>query len=283
MKQSIIMVMIAVAAFNSVFAAEPVLQEPQIDESAGVVEIKLPPKDSSEYWAVRAEAMSKLLPLLTQKRTEAKKQVQLLADYLLSIGKATEFAEKKVPVPSDPNVFLEVLQMGQRLEEMNMPVPKKRPSWDELVEIAMEYVIYDGYLPVEIEEGEDRLQFVQACVKKEEYGQKVRKDLRTSLDQYARMWVYLDSINKKNDFKVYLADLKLKDKEQRDQQKAAYLDARRDKAVAQAEREAQMKQQAAMDRYQFESSKKERIYQDRQNRLEYQQSLLNNRLVNGGY
>lgn len=271
------------AAFNVVFGAEPVVQEPQINEDNGIVEIKIPPKNSPEYWTVRSEAMSKLLPLLTKKRAEMKKQVQLLADYLLTIDKATEFTEKNVPVPSDPNVFFELLQMGQRLEEMNIPKPQKRPSWEEIMEFAMQYVIYDGYLPTVLEEGEDLSQFIQACTKKEEYGQKVRKELRASVDQCARMWVYLGSIDKKNDYKVYYAGLKLKEKEQKDQEKAAYMAAHRDKAIAQAEQEAQMKQQAAMDRYQFESSKKERVYEDRQNRLEYQQSLLNNRLVNSGY
>ena len=94
---------------------------------------------------------------------------------------------------------------------MNIDVPKERPSWDQLVEIAMQHALYEGFWPTDVDA--DELQdYIDICKKKEEYGQKVRNDLRKNLDQCAKMWVYLDQIKKLGEFKASAADVILEKK-----------------------------------------------------------------------
>ncbi len=286
-----IMILFVAAGLNMALAAEMATEPDKAakdsssvtaEDAAIIEEIALPEKNSPEYWNVRSEAISELLPLLTKKRTEMKKNLQLFADYLSGIGKASEFASKNVPVPTNPNVYFEILQIHQALPGLDTSKITKRPSWDELMELVMGHVLTEGYLPTDVEEGDDLAQYIQVCRKKEEYGQKVRQEMRLALDQCARIWVYLDSIEQKDKFKAYYADLKLTQKAQKDAQKEVMLEQKRQTTLASAQQQEQQKAEDAMARAEFQSSKKERAYEDRQARLEHSQSMLDQRFVSGG-
>lgn len=240
----------------------------------------LPEKNSTEYWVVRSVAMTEFIPLLTKKRTELKKKAQLLADYLVKIGKADEFAALKMPVTYDAKVYTDILQIGEAFAQMNMEMPKERPSWDVLVEIAMKYVIYEGYWPTDVEEGEDAILYIEMCRKKEEYGQKVRKDIRVMLDQAAKVWFYLDSIGQLKNFKAYAADLILRQKTGKAREKAIYAQAHQEETIAQTRARQQRKFEDAEDRASFRSNRRERTYESYQDHLLYRQSRLDERFVN---
>jgi hypothetical protein len=281
MKSGMMAILMLAAVFNLALGAE---QTTIIDanETEEEIVVQLPPKGGAEYWNVRSEAISEFLPLLTKKRTEMKKNQQLLSDYLLGIGKASEFASKNVPVPTNPNVYFEILQIHQALPGLDTSKITKRPSWDELMELVMGHVLTEGYLPTDVEEGDDLAQYIQVCRKKEEYGQKVRQEMRLALDQCARMWVYLDSIEQKDKFKTYYADLKLSEKAQKEAEKDAMLEQKRQTTIARAQQQEQQKAEDAIAREQFQSSKKQNAYDDRQARLQHSQSMLDQRFVNGG-
>jgi len=274
MKYGMMAFLIMATCLNMALGAE---QDPKNTPKEAVqksAEIQLPPKDSPKYWNVRSEAISELLPLLTKKRAEMKSDLQLLTEYLENNNMASDFAAGGIPVPKDPNVFFAILQIGQGLEDMNIPKPKERPSWDEIMNIAMEHVIFEGYAPTTIEDDE-LTHYIEMCQKKEQYGQKVRQDLRGALDQCARMWVFLDSTGKLADFKAYYADLQLQQEQQIAQEKAQYTEAHR-QAVMQ--RQAQAQQQKFEDdqaRAQFYSGRQEQ-------RVDSRQSRLNSRAANAG-
>lgn len=276
------LIMLMVTGYMSlVFGAEPTKPGTQLPAEQSEQGVQLPTKGSSEYWNVRSEAISEFLPFLTKKRSEIKSLNKILADYLLTIDKASDFAAKNVPVPEDPDVYFEILHIGQGLKDMNIPKPKTRPSWNDLLEVVMKHVVYEGYLPTAVETDEME-HYVQICKQKEQYGQKVRNDLRGVLDQCARMWVYLKSIGKLDEFKVHYADLALQQDMQKTQAKAQYTAQHRD-AMMQRQAEAeQAKFDEAQAREEFASSQKERRYDDRQGRLEYRQTLLQTRFVEGG-
>lgn len=243
--------------------------------------IQIPAKDSPEYWNVRSEAISEFLPFLTKKRAEMKTDQQVLEGYLLKIDKASDFTAKNPPVPDDPNVYFAILQIGQGLKEMNVPEPDKRPSWDEIMGIVMQHVIYEGYLPTTIEEDE-LAHYIQICKQKEQYGQKVRQGLSSALDQCARMWVYLDSIGKLADYKAYYADLRLEQETQMSQAKSQETAAHRQEMMQQAEAKEQQKFEDAQSREEFASSTRERRYDSKQSRIQNRQTLLDTRFVNSG-
>lgn len=245
-------------------------------------EIKMPEKGTPEYWNLRSEAIGELLPLLTKKRSEVKTTKQMLAEYLVKIGKASEFAGQNIPVPTDPNVFIDILQLRQMFPDMKVP-NAKRPTWDELMSVVMRHVLVEGYLPTTVEQGDELNEFTTMCRKKEEYGQKVRQELRSNVDQCARMWVYLDSIKKLDEFKSAYAGLKLQQKLAKDQEKQMYIEQNRQAAAERAQTQKETDFQDALSRGSFQSGIRETRYQDRRDNLEYRQSLLDERFVNGGY
>jgi hypothetical protein len=277
MKCGILSILILTMGLNVALGAEQAVQTTQ----QASTDIQLPPKGSAEYWNVRSEAMSELLPLLTKKRAEMKKNVQLLADYLLQIDKASDFAGKNIAVPSDPNIYFELLQITQILPGLDTSKITKRPTWDALMELVMTYELTEGYLPTEVEESE-LPEYIQLCKKKEEYGQKVRQDLRLSLDQCARVWVYLESINKKADFKAYYVALKLDQKAEKDAQQAAITEVQQAQVRERAANKEQQQYDNKMAQAQFKSSQKQRRYESKDQQQLYRQSRLDERMVNGG-
>jgi hypothetical protein len=283
MKYGILAVFMFAASFNVALGAEQAVQDTKAVAEQTSDKIQIPSKDSSEYWNVRSEAISELLPLLTKKRTDMKKNVQLIEDYLLQIDKASDFAGKNIPVPSDPNVYFEILQISQILPGLDTSKITKRPTWDELMELVMTHVLIEGYLPTDVEVSE-LPQYIQICKKKEEYGQKVRQDMRIALDQCAKMWVYLDSINQKAVFKAYYVDLQLQQKAQKDAMQASITEEHQSQVRSRSADKEQQQYDNKMAQAQFKSSQKERRYESRDQQQLYRQSRLDERMVNsGGY
>lgn len=286
MKPTLICILLLVAAGLYGAPSNPGADDPNAVPQAvlnppadGVEAAALPEKDSAQYWVVRSEAVQELTPFLTKKRSEMKTRRKLLADYLLEIGKATDFDAQNLPVKYDPAVYAEILSIGPGLQQMNVQPPAERPSWDLLVEIAMQHVLFEGYLPTEVEETE-KDQFAAACRKKEEYGQKVRSDLRTIMDQCARMWVYLDQIGQLSDFKAREVDLKLQQKAAVEARRAAAMQEKQQASLARAEDKRQQEYEEKMARREFSSSRRERSYQSRQDHLLYRQTRLDERYAN---
>ena len=247
----------------------------QVEKAPALLE-----EGSTEYWVVRSQAMTEFIPFLTKKRTEVKKTRLLLAEYLLKIGKADEFASRNMPVAYDAEIYADILRIRGAFEAMNMEIPKERPSWNSLVEIVMQHIVFEGYWPTDIEEGAEAEQYIALCKKKEEYGQKVRNDAKSVLDQTAKMWVYLVQIEKLGDFKAYSADLILEAKAARAKEKAMYVEKHRQEAFARTAEKKQQKFDDAQARAQFKSSRRSRAYESRQDRLRYRQSRLDERFVN---
>ena len=240
----------------------------------------LPENGTTEYWVVRSQAMTEFIPFLSKKRAEIKKKRLLLADYLLKIGKAEDFANRNMPVAYDPKVYADILQIGAAFEEMNVEIPKERPSWDALVEIAMQHILFEGYWPTDIEEGSEAEQYIALCKKKEDYGKKVRSGLRSLMDQSAKIWVYLTQIEKLGEFKAYQADLVLAQKAARAKEKAIYVEKHRQEVLARSAQKKQQKFDDAQARTEFRSSRRAREYESRQDRLLYRQSRLDERFTN---
>jgi hypothetical protein len=276
MKYITVIITILFAALHVVMAAEPV-KEPNMvpqtpasevtEETQAAEDLILPEKGSTEYWVVRSQAMTEFVPFLTKKRTEVKQIRQMLADYLLKIDEADNFADRNLPVMFDGKVYADILRIREGFNQMNVQIPKERPSWDALVEIAMKHVVYEGYIPTDVEEGDDAAMYIELCKKKEQYGQKVRQDGRIVLDQAAKMWVYLGEIGKLDDFKAHAADLILAQKEAKQKEKEMYAEAHQQEKIAQARAKDERKFQDAEDRASFSSGRREQAVESRQSRL----------------
>ncbi|MHC4554226.1 MAG: hypothetical protein ACYSUS_02855 [Planctomycetota bacterium] len=258
---------------------EPTTEVEPADDEIKFEDIQLPKKDSPEYWVVRSEAMGELTPLLTKKRAEMKKKRQLLADYLLKIGKAEDMAAANVQVPDDPALYAKALGVDQDLKDLNA-MPKKRPTWEELAQFSMRFVLHEGYRPMQFDSVEDAAGFAEVCRKKEQYAQKVRKEMLGYVEDLLKMWTYLGTIGEQSAAKEWAVGMKLDAEKMKNAERAMVAEERRMASLERRESEKERKFQDAQDRASFSSSEKERRFDSRQDRLQYQQTLLSDRYTN---
>ena len=258
---------------------EPTAEVEPANDEIKFEDIQLPEKDSPEYWVVRSEAMGELTPLLTKKRAEMKKKRQLLADYLLKIGKAEDMAAANVQVPDDPALYAKALGVDQDLKDLNA-MPKKRPTWEELAQFSMRFVLHEGYRPMQFDSVEDAAGFAEVCRKKEQYARKVRKEMLSYVEDLLKMWTYLGTINQQAAAKEWAVGMKLDAEKMKNAERAMIAEERRMASLDRRESEKERKFEDAQDRASFRSSRRERHYQSRDDRLQYQQTLLSDRYTN---
>ena len=257
------------------------MKEPAVaSEEVKLEDIQLPEKDSPEYWVVRSDAVGELIPLLTKKRAEMKQKRQMLADYLLKIGKGEEMAAAQIEVPDDPALYAKALGLTEGFEQRDVTLPKKTPTWDELAEFAMRFVIYEGYVPVEFDGVEDAAGFIEVGKKKEAYAQKVRKEMRAYVKDCLKMWIYLGQIGEQAAAKEWAVQMKVDAEKSKAAERAMVAEERRTAALNRSEAAKEQEFEDAQSRASYRSSRRERGYTSRQDQRQYQQTLLNERYTN---
>ena len=269
----------APASVEPATEAEPAAEVEPADGEVKFEDIQLPEKDSPEYWVVRSEAIGELTPLLTKKRAEMKKKRQLLADYLLKIGKAEDMAAANIKVPDDPALYAKALGVDQDLKDLNA-MPKKRPTWEELAQFSMRFVLHEGYRPMQFDSVEDAAGFAEVCRKKEQYAQKVRKEMLGYVKDSLKMWTYLGTIGEQSAAKEWAVGMKLDAEKMKNAERAMVAEDRRMASLERRESAKEQKFEDAQDRASFRSSRRSRVYQSRDDRVQYQQTLLNDRYTN---
>jgi hypothetical protein len=257
----------------------PALAEAAVEE-VKFEDIQLPKKDSPEYWVVRSEAMGELTPLLTRKRAEMKKKRQMLADFLLKIGKAEDMAAANIEVPDDPTLYAKALGLLDEYKQRDIALPAKLPTWEDTAQFSMRFVLYEGYRPMQFDGVEDAKGFSEVCVKKEQYAQKVRKEMRSYVKDCLKIWTYLGTIDQQAAAKEWAVGMKMDAKKAANAERAMLAEERRMAALDRRESEKERKFEDAQDRASFSSSTKERRYQSRDDRLRYRQTRLDDRYTN---
>ena len=255
---------------------------PVMPESLEFSQIVLPANDTIEYWVIREQCLSDLTPFLTKKRKELKEKRQILADYLVQIGKAEDFAAQDIKIPNDPKLYALAFGVLDGLEQKNIDVSKieikKRPDWNGLVEFAMKNAIYEGYVPTAIEGAEELNMYKEIVFKKERYGQKVHKELRPIADQCIKMWLYLGTINEQENLRTHVAQMKLKAAADKQAMRDAIRDDKRQSAYAHSKAREEKKFEQGLERSRQERYDTRRDY--RQDSLYYRQTRLDDRYSN---
>jgi len=272
--------MLVVVGVSGAADAVVVAADESMDEEVKFEDIQLPVKDSPEYWVVRSEAMGELTPLLTRKRADMKKKRQMLADYLLKIGKAEDMAAAEVEVPDDPTLYAKALGLLDEYKQRDIALPAKLPTWEETAQFSMRFVLYEGYRPMQFDGVEDAKGFAEVCMKKEQYAKKVRKEMRSYVKDCLKMWTYLGTIGEQAACKEWVVGMKIDAKKAANAERAAVAESRRMAALERKDSEKQRKFDDAQDRASFRSSRRSRHYQSRDDRLQYRQTRLDDRYTN---
>jgi hypothetical protein len=214
--------------------------------------IKLPDQSSSEYWVIRSEAITELTPFITKKRAMLKERIQYFKDFMLANGLdyAKDFFAADIQVPADPKLRAGILGLLDKLEAKGIDLPPKPLTWDELVNVAMQFVQEEGYQPVQIEAGPELEQFKAILDRKEKLAIKIREELEVQLKLAIKAWLYLGQIKKQDEFRAFVVQTKEKNKQEMDAKRQQLLS---DKTTADRTRREQEKQN---------------IWQNRQDRLQ---------------
>jgi len=214
-------------------------------EATAEAQQPLPSQDSPEYWVLRAEAVRELTSFMTKKRKELKDKYAYFPGYLEEIGKAEDFRNTDIELPGDHTYRLEVLGLLDTFEQKDIKLPvQKILNWNQVVDIAMQFVWEEGYLEVDIESVEELKRFMDILQRKERFSRKVRADVKVTVDACVQAWYYLDTIDGQRGFRAYVAQEELRKKEA--------------KAKARTERTARLREE-----------RQEEERQRRQNRLRY--------------
>jgi hypothetical protein len=166
-------------------------------------QVKLPDQNTSDYWVVRSNAISELITFLTKKRTELKEDLNHFTAYLDKLDKADDFITSNVEVPKDPKYRFQLLGILDDVEDSGIKVPEKPMTWEQMVEVAMRFVVQEGYLPVEFADGDELRQYKNVLKNRENFLKKIRSDVTNQVEACLKAWFYLGTINQQTGFKLY--------------------------------------------------------------------------------
>lgn len=167
-------------------------------------EVQLPPENSPEYSVVRSCAVSELTSFFSRKRIELTENLNIFTAFLDKLGKADEFITTPVEVPQDPAQRFAVLGiLEDEFVARNIRIPEKPMSWEQMIEMAMQFVVAEGYLPVEFSDGEELKAYREVLKRREALPRKMRSDITNQVDACLKAWVYLGTINQQQGFKLY--------------------------------------------------------------------------------
>ncbi len=206
-------------------------------------------KKSAEYWIVRSQAMTELVPFLTITRTEAKGHYTALTDYLVHVGKGKEFARSGIKASFSPAKYAKAIGKTEDFVEKNIELPDKPFTWDQLVEFAMEFVMEEGYIPTDVDGKKEIEMIKKICRQKEKYGKKVRDELRKVAQECMNMKAYMESIDQFEECIKY----------------SRYQEAEKERAKKERQRQGK-DELAARERVRRENQKQNE-WRDRQNRI----------------
>ena len=152
-------------------------------------------QEQADYWVIRSQALTELVPFLTKTRTEARGHYTALTDYLRDIGKGQEFLASGIKSSLSPAEYAKAIGKSEEFVEKNIELPDKPMTWEQLVEMAMEFVKQEGHIPTDVD-GADEIEMIKkVCQQKEKYGRKVRDELRKVAQDCMDMKAYLESID----------------------------------------------------------------------------------------
>ncbi|MHC4759587.1 MAG: hypothetical protein ACYTE8_13130 [Planctomycetota bacterium] len=205
------------------------------------MDVQLPEKDSTLYWVVRSQALVEFVPHLTKKRAEFKEHLKMATDYLVSIGKAEEYAASDIDAEFSTKLYAETFGLTEEFKEKNIPLTSEPLTWEDSVELSMRFVLIEGYLPTQIEGDEELAMYKEICTGKERYGKKVLEDLRVVVEKCMRIWLYLGEIDQQAGYRVFAHETKAWEQSEKQARSEQFQEARRETKREQQQMEQQRK------------------------------------------
>ncbi len=188
---------LAIAAENMTADTAVTAAKPASEQDA-IQTVQLPIKDTGEYWDLRSHAVTELTGFFTTKRAEMKEKLDSATRFLAQEGLTLQFNQSKITLPDDPEVYFKALGVTGEFLKANSKgfSPKKAIEWEPLIELAMKYVVVDGYDAAVVADKEEIAYLKNSCEMKEKYAQKARKEFRDQINKIVSIWLFLGTADK---------------------------------------------------------------------------------------
>jgi len=151
---------------------------------------------NAEYWVIRSQSMTELIPLLTKLRTEARRNYRLLTEFIKVAGLVDGYIASDVKAPLNPAEYLKAAGKESKIKEANIKLPETPLTWDQIIEISMKHTKEQGHMPTDVDAKRELSSIKKICLSKEEYGKKVRTELQKLMQQCLDIKCYLESVKK---------------------------------------------------------------------------------------
>jgi hypothetical protein len=209
---------LAIAADDKAADTTATVAKPAAEQDS-TQSVTLPAKDTGEYWDLRSHAVTELTGLITTKRAEMKEKLDSATRFLAQEGLTLQFNQSKITLPDDPAIYFKALGVTGEFLKANTQgfSPKKPLEWETLIELAMKYVVVDGYDAAVVADKEEIAYLKNSCEMKEKYTLKARKEFRDQINKIVSIWLFLGTAEKQqamSDF--YIAEQTQKKQAQAD-------------------------------------------------------------------
>jgi len=260
-KITIIIMILTVCAGIS-FAAETDVNSLITSKKVGDMYVSV-----EDYWVIRSHALTELIPFLTSTRREAKGYYKALTDYIKYIGKGQDYLDGHIKGPSSPAEYARLTGKAEDFAKKDIKLPEKFMTWDQLVELAMEFSLNEGYVPTDVTGPEEVVMIQQICDQKERYGKKVQVDLRKTVQDCLDLKAFLDSIDQ---FEACVKYTRYQEEEKRKAQQAKMRMRREDGvSVERSKRETERERRESIRNARQDEAVDERLSRERRKRLGY--------------
>jgi hypothetical protein len=130
----------------------------------------------------------------------------------------------------------------------------------------MRLVLDQGYSPVDMND-EELEGYKNVLKRNEQFCMKVRKETSDFADKVVRAWLYLGSINKQNEFRLYVLEQKQQKEADAAAKKAAFVEQQRQMRTDQIKAEQQDNWQQKQDRRKAVNDEKLENIREKQRRM----------------
>jgi hypothetical protein len=230
--------------------------------SGGLSDVVLPSEESAEYWVVRSYTVNELTSFLTKKRAELRGKLEYFKSYIEQIGKTQDMLASDIQGANDPVLRAKALGIFDELASKDITIPKKQLSWEELVEVGMKFKVSEGYSPIDVN-GQELDDFKSILKRNEQFCIKVRKETLVLVDMVVKGWLYLGTIDKQKEFRLYVIDQKQqKEKAQEGKRLVSqeqHREARKQQNLTEQQNVWQEKQDARKQRYNDTRERQQRM------------------------
>jgi hypothetical protein len=257
---------------------EPIRISPQFLD---VEPMAMPAPDTVDYWVIRDRAMNQIIPAMTQSRAHLKDKHRQMFDYLLEIHKADHFADQQIKGICQTEMLASLLELDDQTDSLETDILAGPPQWDVTVEMMMQQVLDEGFVPERMTEPNAIEALVRTCRRKGRHGRKIFETIPPIISDCSAIWTYLENADLEGAFKVYVTRVEREKAQARQDYRDSVRQAHREEVIARARQRKQ--QEFNLRQASTRRARRERFWRFQEELLKYLITQMESRMANSYY